>query len=401
MSIPVRPAAPLPPSPAAPVSGTPLRRDARFTKPQHEISVDDPVGRPLLFALLAMLAAFIYAYWNTFSDLVEVAWDTDQYSHGWIVPLLALYIMYTMRPNQSDELDKREVFGIPLAKFCQMIAVPSALLGATHFFEVPGLQNQTWMGGLGLSGLFLSYLLYVFYGQPLVDASALERWIGVAICGAAIGIRVLAAMQDKGWMDHLSMVLAVFGLLVTFGGWELLKWTGPACGFLLFMFPLPAFIENSVMMKLRTFASIISEIILTIMGQDVMRDGNMLTIAGQQMSVADECSGLRMVTIFGAMGIAVALLIRRPWWDKVVVLLTTLPIALGVNILRIVVTCFLMGNFPGMSEYWKEKLYHDLPGYVMILVAMGLLLLLIKILEKLSVQEEAVNLRGAGFAGVR
>jgi exosortase len=167
------------------------------------------------------------------------------------------------------------------------------------------------------------------------------------------------------------------------------------------MFPLPAFIENNVMMKLRTFASIISEIILTIMGQDVIRDGNMLTIAGQQMSVADECSGLRMVTIFGAMGIAVALLIRRPWWDKLVVLLATLPIALGVNILRIVVTCFLMGNFPGMSEEWKTRIYHDLPGYAMILVAMGLLLLLIKILEKLSVQEEAVNLRGAGFAGVR
>ncbi len=208
-------------------------------------------------------------------------------------------------------------------------------------------------------------------------------------------------MQDKGWMDHVSMVVAVLGLLVTFGGWELLKWTGPACGFLLFMFPLPAFLENSVMMKLRTFAAMISEVILTIMGQDVSRDGNMLNIAGMDMSVADECSGLRMVTIFGAMGIAVALLIRRPWWDRLVVLLATLPIALGVNVLRIVATCFFMANFPNLSEGTKHFLFHDMPGYAMILVAMGLLLLLIKILEKLSVQEEAVNLRGAGFAGMR
>jgi exosortase/archaeosortase family protein len=57
--------------------------------------------------------------------------------------------------------------------------------------------------------------------------------------------------------------------------------------------------------------------------------------------IADACSGLRMLTIFCALAVAMVFLIERPWWDKFIILLSAVPIALVVNIVRFTVTGLL------------------------------------------------------------
>jgi exosortase/archaeosortase family protein len=69
-----------------------------------------------------------------------------------------------------------------------------------------------------------------------------------------------------------------------------------------------------------------------------LRDVRTISISGIPLYVADACSGLRMVTIFCALAVAMVFLIERPWWDKLIILLSAIPIALIVNIVRITLT---------------------------------------------------------------
>ena len=97
------------------------------------------------------------------------------------------------------------------------------------------------------------------------------------------------------------------------------------------------------------------------------------------------------------MAVAMVFLIERPWWDKFVILLSAIPIALAVNIIRITVTG-LMYLWSGQDNHFATKLAHDWAGWFMMPLALGFLWLELQILERLTVPVETVQLRPVGGA---
>jgi exosortase/archaeosortase family protein len=134
------------------------------------------------------------------------------------------------------------------------------------------------------------------------------------------------------------------------------------------------------------------------MGIAAFRQGNLISIPGTELNIADACSGLRMATIFGALAVAMVFLIERPWWDKFVILLSAIPIALLVNIVRITVTALLYIAVGPENEFIK-KICHDWAGLlIMMPLAMGFLWLELQILERITVPVESMQLRPVGGA---
>ena len=110
--------------------------------------------------------------------------------------------------------------------------------------------------------------------------------------------------------------------------------------------------------KLQRLASICSTFVLQTLGVSAFRQGNLISIPGLRASAEDcrACSGLRMLTIFCALAVAMVFLIERPWWDKFVILLSAIPIALAVNIIRITVTGLLylvLGQDNHFARSWR------------------------------------------------
>ena len=89
-----------------------------------------------------------------------------------------------------------------------------------------------------------------------------------------------------------------------------------------------------------------------------------------RIGVAEACSGLSMLTTFFALATAVALVIRRPWLDKVVVLLSAAPIAVVANVARIATTALAQEWFGAETAHY---LFHDLAGWLMMPLALVLL----------------------------
>lgn len=376
--------------------------DARF-------SWDDAYQKYNYFAVLALTAVLLYSFWNM---LVGTAayWSDDQYSHGFLIPLIALYLMWAMRPNpeaqQPPEGEEPVSFmGIVSGDVLAKISVGAGLAFAVVFRLVRraarGDDGSGWLinetNGVLLAAFCVVMLGYIFIGQAFKKIPASERWIGLAVLLAGYGIRIFAASIYSEPLNRLSFIVALLGGFMLVGGWSLLRWTGPGLGFLAFMYPLPSVLEHGLLLNLQKLAAFMAEIVLTILNQPVVRNGNMIHVDGIPLEVAEACSGLRMVTIFGGFAVACALLIKRPWWDRLIILLSAIPIALIVNVTRIVVTALLYRAFPESDVI--QEVVHDYAGLAMMPLAMGLLYLLLKLLASLSVEEEEITGYGGGALG--
>lgn len=179
------------------------------------------------------------------------------------------------------------------------------------------------------------------------------------------------------------------------GGYKMLRWAGPPVAFLFFMFPLPSRFENTVLIWLQNGARA-STFILQLMGVPALREGNHIVIDKLPLEVADACSGLRMGTIFGAMSVALAMIIDRPWWDRLTILVFAIPVALATNIIRIVATALLYMAFPGNETV--HHYIHNWAGLAMMPIALGFLWVEMTLLNKLTVPMESDDYAAFGAA---
>ncbi|TWT47264.1 exosortase/archaeosortase family protein [Botrimarina hoheduenensis] len=355
----------------------------------------DATQKASYFALVGLSALLVYSYWNMF-ELTAQVWEKPQYSHGYIIPLIALYLMWFRRPNPVAQEPPRggqeETFLnlMPASQFRQAIVGGGLVATGIGWW----LENHL-LEGLGWAILCVGGLAYVLIGQPFFKVSTAARYTGAGILLAGYALRILVAAEyEIEPLNRMSFVVALFGVFLLVGGWRLIAWAGPAVGFLLFMYPLPTMLERPLLGWLQRVAAALSEVVLVILGQPVVRNGSVIIVDGMEMEVAEACSGMRMMTIFLGLAVAMVFLIKRPWWDRFTVLLSAIPIALFVNILRIVVTALLFRVFD--SEL-AHKMVHDFAGFGMMIPALGLLYLEQTVLAKLTVPEEGIEARAIGM----
>jgi len=87
--------------------------------------------------------------------------------------------------------------------------------------------------------------------------------------------------------------------------------------------------------------------------------------------------------------------IRRPFWEKAVVVVSAMPIALVVNVMRITVTGFLHEK---VSSSVANAVFHDFAGWLMMPVALGLLWLELIYLNHLLLEPPPAGPLGLGLA---
>ncbi|MFV2068738.1 MAG: archaeosortase/exosortase family protein, partial [Pirellulales bacterium] len=87
-----------------------------------------------------------------------------------------------------------------------------------------------------------------------------------------------------------------------------------------------------------------------------------------------------------ALAVLIALVAKRPWWDRLIILISAIPIALTVNIVRVTVTGMLYMT-AGDSEL-AHKIFHDWAGWFMMPLALGLLYVELQILSHLVIEDE-------------
>jgi exosortase len=217
-------------------------------------------------------------------------------------------------------------------------------------------------------------------------------WFGLLLIAASIVLRALAAIYFMQPVDGWSIVLWVLGVAWLLGGYRLVQWCLPVTVFLLFMVPLPYRVERWLRFPLQRIATDISCWMLQFCGQPAFAEGNTILLGQQQLEVEQACSGLRIFVGIVALATAYIIATRRPWWEKVLLLASAVPIALISNAVRIAATGLL---YQFASSDAARTFNHDLAGWLMIPFAGLLFGLVMWYICRLVPEVEAVNVAEA------
>jgi exosortase len=184
--------------------------------------------------------------------------------------------------------------------------------------------------------LFAGFLLwYRRQRRPAVFAG--NAW-GLLLIAASLAAFLMGSYTQFRWLEAFSLLPCLFGVCLLAGGWAGVRWAWPAICFLVFMLPLPFRVEVSLARPLQSLATKASTVALVLLGFPATADGNIISINETKIGVAEACNGLSMLLTFFALAVACALVIRRPALDRVVIVLSAVPVALLSNVVRITTT---------------------------------------------------------------
>jgi exosortase len=168
-----------------------------------------------------------------------------------------------------------------------------------------------------------------------------NRW-GLAIIILGMVFFILGNGASEYFTVRLSLVITIFGLIMYLYGSPLIRHSWFEILFLVFMIPIPYVIYFSATFPMQLLASKITSGILHLIGMSAIRQGNIIHLPNHSLEVAEACSGMRSLVSLLALGAIYAHLTQKRFSSKMILFLSTIPIAVIANIFRVFITALIV-----------------------------------------------------------
>ena len=265
---------------------------------------DDPDGRPALLGAVGASGLLGVLFWRNLLHFVQVWANEENYSHGFLVPLISLYF--------ANEAARR--------------------------------------------------------GPVPVRSGAR---LGSALIGLGLAIKLTTIVIPFPVASDYGLLLALAGICALLAGTGALRRYWFAFFFLGFMVPLPVALYSMIANPLQHQVSQLATSMLNLVGIPALCDGNMITLPGDnQLFVAEACSGMRQLTGFLALTTAWAYLTARPAWNRALLVLSSIPIAMTANVVRVTLTGAITYL---LDPSYASGAFHTVEGLAM--MGLGLMML--------------------------
>ena len=211
-------------------------------------------------------------------------------------------------------------------------------------------------------------------------------WIGLVPFGISVCFFWIGDLAGEYFTLYMSFWLAVVGLIWLHLGWEKIKTMWFSLFMMLAMFPFPNFITTRITLNLRLISSKLGVLMLQLYGMSAYREGNVIDLGFTQLQVVDACSGLRYVMPLMVLSLLLAYWFKAHWWKRVVLFLSSIPLAIFVNSFRIAATGVLYSMF---GAEVAEGFFHGFSGWLIFMFAIPCLLLEMWVLRRIPPAENA------------
>jgi len=243
------------------------------------------------------------------------------------------------------------------------------------------MRGYAWTDGDWSHALIVPAIsLYFLYQHraALKQATIRRSWLGFVVMMAGVAAYFLSIFPIRNaTVEGYSMLLTLFGLVWFLCGWSVIRVAWFSIAFLIFAIKISDGAWSAIAFKLQYIAAQMGGMMVTVFGMPMELEafvrGNVIELerGGRfigDLNVAEACSGLRMLTTFIALGVAVAYLVSRPWWSRLALVLLTVPIAIFVNVIRVAILGFLFPWYPNLAT----GDFHVMIGMFMLVPALGL-----------------------------
>jgi exosortase len=293
-------------------------------------------GPQLIAAGVVLLAAIVAVFWTFFATQVKWAFEEPaDWGHTLLVPGIAGYFVW---------LRREELLASPMK--ANWLGAPVVVLGVAAY--VATTFGPSW---------------FVLHHNAR---------------GISVGITLL------------GLVLLILGTRVT----KLLLF--PLCYWVAFGQSISERLLQRVTEDMQDWSAVGAHVLLAISGIDTERSGNVLTVfvngVPQQLNVAEACSGMRMLVAFLALGVAIAYTGLPKVWQRVALVASGVPVAIGVNVLRV----YTLGVLSLWDSGFAAGDFHSFIGLVWLVPALFLYLGIMWLLRNLFIEEASATARSGG-----
>jgi exosortase len=247
-------------------------------------------------------------------------------------------------------------------------------LWAATFVPVYPRLFEAWLFNPDDSHGFLVPLISAYFiwrkRDKIIESTISSSNWGVAILAVSMGWYVLSFAGGIEFVSRCMIVCSLVGLVLLCAGKEFFKLVSFPVLFLFFMVPIPISIEGMVSFPLQLFATGVARFVIQGLSIPVYQEGNMLYFAQTQLEVAEACSGLRSIVSLTMLSVIFAYLLNKGWKRRIVLLVSAVPLAIFVNIVRVSGTGVLAHFF---GSRVARGFLHEFSG--MAVFAFGFLLL--------------------------
>jgi exosortase D (VPLPA-CTERM-specific) len=258
-------------------------------------------------ALIVLGAGFLIVvptFWEGISELIS-RWDKqEEYSHGYMIPLVTAYLIWQRK----------------------------GLLETLEF-------------------------------KP--------SWLPVGLVALGLVVALIGEISALYILIHLPLILIILTMAWSFMGWNAFKYVIVPLALLAFAIPLPVFLEATLTADLQLVSSKLGVAFIRLFGIPVHADGNVIDLGGYQLQVVEACSGLRYLYPLVGVGFIVAYLYQVELWKRALVFISTIPITILMNSLRIGIIGILVEHW---GQGMAEGFLHYFEGWIIFIVCLALLL---------------------------
>jgi exosortase len=282
---------------------------------------------------------------------------------GWVVDETV-----SGRPRRVEQALVGLIFALAIA-----LCIPAARsLG--FLFERVDLYAHGYL--IPVVAIYLTFLERKAIRAALADLRP-PRY-GPAFALLAAGFELLMVVGDLRFAAAVGIPLLLAAAAYGAGGMRLLRPLGLPLVFLSLMAPLPGFVVDDLLAGLKRLVTRAAVEILYATGQPIYHEGNRIEIPGHVLFVADACSGLTSIVTLLPVACVVAYFVSRGVWRRLAVVAAVVPLAMLLNVARVVVTVKLVAAYGGGAA---DGLTHEAFGLATYAVGTALLVLLARVLR--------------------
>jgi exosortase len=225
---------------------------------------------------------------------------------------------------------------------------------------------------------FISLFIVWYRRKKLNKLKINSSQLGWLFFISGISIHILSSLCQVYFTSGFSLILVIVGLILLFLGKDYLKELLFPTLFLIFMIPLPLLSISNLSFQLKILASRIAVSIVNYLGIPVMREGSTLRTLHSYLVVEDPCSGMSLLIALIALGSLTAYFSKISKIKKVILFLSSIPVAVASNAIRIIILTLV-------SELYGTRLatgmFHNIMGILVFVFAIIGLLLIQNVLE--------------------
>lgn len=196
----------------------------------------------------------------------------------------------------------------------------------------------------------------------LEEAKIEASWLGLLPLGIGLLSLAIGRLGTELTTMRSGFVFTLIGLVLLLLGRQVFRILAFPLFFLFLMVPLPQSLVNTIAFPLQLIAAKSAVLSLQELGIPALVEGNIIHLAHTQLFVADACSGLRSLMALITLGVVFAHFFKRGVvWLQILLVLSTIPIAILVNSFRVGLTGYLAHHF---GEEVATGAIHDFQGVI-------------------------------------